>query len=273
MPDLSVSALQAQVQKLMLALRKYVPIDGNTTIIGRLFVSNDPRGDLEVATKHYVDVKNSSAGAGTTTVISESGIQLTDSLGNALSNVTALEFAGLILSGNSSAAVATATGSSSTSSYAPIYVEDETPVGSLNGSNTSFTIANTPNVGSFQLFLNGLRQRTSMFSQSGTLLTISTPPHALDDVSCFYTYGSTSSSPSSSPSSTQVYEETPSGTINGSNTSFTLLHIPISGTIELYLNGVLQRLGAGYDYQSTSASLTFTIAPISGDTILVNYKY
>lgn len=68
-----------------------------------------------------------------------------------------------------------------------------------------------------------------------------------------------------------VTEETPSGTINGSNTAFTLANTPTAGTVRVYLNGVRQKSGAGNDYTITTNTITFTTAPVSGDVIIVDY--
>ena len=68
-----------------------------------------------------------------------------------------------------------------------------------------------------------------------------------------------------------VTEETPSGSINGSNTTFTLANTPTSGTVRLYLNGVRQKSGAGNDYTITTNTITMTTAPISGDVLIADY--
>ena len=68
-----------------------------------------------------------------------------------------------------------------------------------------------------------------------------------------------------------VTEETPSGSINGSNTSFTIANTPTAGTVKLYLNGVRQKSGAGNDYTITTNTITMTTAPISGDVLIANY--
>lgn len=68
-----------------------------------------------------------------------------------------------------------------------------------------------------------------------------------------------------------VVEETPSGSINGSNTTFTIANTPTAGTVKLYLNGVRQKSGAGNDYTITTNTITFTTAPVSGDVILCDY--
>ena len=67
-----------------------------------------------------------------------------------------------------------------------------------------------------------------------------------------------------------VKRETPSGTVNGSNVTFTLLVTPVTGTEEVFLNGLLQE-GAGEDYTLTTNSIAFVTAPETGARIRVNY--
>ena len=68
-----------------------------------------------------------------------------------------------------------------------------------------------------------------------------------------------------------VTEETPSGSINGSNTAFTLANTPTSGTVKLYLNGVRLKSGSGNDYTISTNTITMTTAPINGDVLLADY--
>ena len=68
-----------------------------------------------------------------------------------------------------------------------------------------------------------------------------------------------------------VIEETPSGSINGSNTAFTLANTPTAGTVKLYLNGVRQKSGAGNDYTISTNTITMTTAPVSGDVLIADY--
>ena len=68
-----------------------------------------------------------------------------------------------------------------------------------------------------------------------------------------------------------VTEETPSGTINGVNVTFTLANTPTSGTLKLYLNGLRLKSGAGNDYTLSTNIISFTTAPISGDVIIADY--
>ncbi len=73
-------------------------------------------------------------------------------------------------------------------------------------------------------------------------------------------------------SSTFVVRETPTGTINGSNVTFTLANTPIAGSEEVYLNGLQQEPGAGNDYTISTNTITYLTAPVSGDKIRVSYR-
>lgn len=69
-----------------------------------------------------------------------------------------------------------------------------------------------------------------------------------------------------------IVRETPSGTVNGSNTVFTLANNPASNNQEMvFLNGLLQESGAGNDYTISVQTITFLTAPQTGDRIRVTY--
>lgn len=68
-----------------------------------------------------------------------------------------------------------------------------------------------------------------------------------------------------------VFSETPSGAINGSNTTYSLANTPQSGTVSLHLNGVRQNPGAGNDYTISGTTVTYVTAPNTGDVLLVDY--
>lgn len=72
---------------------------------------------------------------------------------------------------------------------------------------------------------------------------------------------------------TLAVRETPSGTVDGSNATFTLAHTPSSGTESVYLNGVLQEPGAGNDYTISGGTITMLTAPVSGSRLRVTYQY
>ena len=69
----------------------------------------------------------------------------------------------------------------------------------------------------------------------------------------------------------EVFSEVPAGTINGSNTLFTLAFTPTAGTLALYLNGL--RLKLTEDYTLATNTITFVVAPISGDRLLADYLH
>lgn len=69
-----------------------------------------------------------------------------------------------------------------------------------------------------------------------------------------------------------VYNETPSGTVNSSNTVFDTANNYIAGTIQVYRDGQLMK-GGGDDYTETdSNTITFTTAPTTGSVLLVHYQ-
>lgn len=69
-----------------------------------------------------------------------------------------------------------------------------------------------------------------------------------------------------------VDNEVPSGTINGTNTDFTLASTPVSGSVHVYLNGIRQTPGVGNDYTISGTTITFAAAPVSGDALLCDYR-
>ena len=63
------------------------------------------------------------------------------------------------------------------------FVDGETPSGLVNDSNTVFTLANTPVVGSVKVYLNGVRMKvTEDYTISGTTLTFTTAPQTDDNI-------------------------------------------------------------------------------------------
>jgi hypothetical protein len=70
---------------------------------------------------------------------------------------------------------------------------------------------------------------------------------------------------------TEVIGEVPTGDVDDSNTEFTLAHTPVTNSCRVYINGIRQKIETNYTI--TGAIITFTIAPFTGDVILVDYKY
>lgn len=67
-----------------------------------------------------------------------------------------------------------------------------------------------------------------------------------------------------------VVSETPSGTINGSNTAFTLANAN-AYSLELFLNGQLLEPGVGNDYTISGNAITTLFAPLAGDKLRAYY--
>ena len=70
-----------------------------------------------------------------------------------------------------------------------------------------------------------------------------------------------------------VVRESPTGTINGVNTSFVLAFTPLAGQEQVYVNGILQNSGAGNDYTISGGTITFLSGaiPQTGDIVRVSY--
>lgn len=74
-----------------------------------------------------------------------------------------------------------------------------------------------------------------------------------------------------------VYGETPSGTMNSSNVTFTAAHTPLVGTLTVIYNGLI--IAPTTDYTVSGAAVTllltghFSTAPSSTDYLLFNYQY
>jgi len=73
---------------------------------------------------------------------------------------------------------------------------------------------------------------------------------------------------------TFVVNETPSGTSNGSNNIFTLANTPVTGTLQLYKNGIRQREGATEDFTISGATITFNASnkPTPNSTLVADYR-
>lgn len=68
-----------------------------------------------------------------------------------------------------------------------------------------------------------------------------------------------------------IDDETPSGTIDGVNTVFTLSKDPAKGSLKVYRGGGRQRVTE--DYTLSGRTITFTIPPVTGEIILCDFRY
>lgn len=67
-----------------------------------------------------------------------------------------------------------------------------------------------------------------------------------------------------------VYGETPAGTIDGSNATFTTAFDFVPGKIAVYINGLLQKPVTHYNTSGTN-TIFFNDSPLTGDLIEVDY--
>jgi len=65
--------------------------------------------------------------------------------------------------------------------------------------------------------------------------------------------------------------ENKSSSCDGSTTGFTLSNTPVDNSVQVFLNGLLQEKGAGKDYTQSGTSITFSVAPETGDILLIHY--
>ena len=114
----------------------------------------------------------------------------------------------------------------------------------------------------------------SVEAGASTTRTIDADSITSSDHSKTFTFPSTSGAllaSGSLPVASQMQQEIPSGTVNGSNASFTLAFTPVTtASLQLYLDGVL--LLQTTDYTLSGATITFASAPATGQSIRAIYS-
>ena len=65
--------------------------------------------------------------------------------------------------------------------------------------------------------------------------------------------------------------ENESASCDGATTAFTLDNTPVDNSLQVFLNGLLQEKGGGKDYTHTGTTVTFIVAPLLGDILLIHY--
>ena len=133
----------------------------------------------------------------------------------------------------------------------------ETPSGTVNGINTSFTVLHTPQfiVQDGVTYFDG-----EGFTLSGLNITTDFPPVGF--IRSFYGTGSASST---------TVKETPSGLINSVNVTYTISTTPISASVQLFYNGQLQL--DTQDYTLSGTTITFVSPPETGSNLVIYYQY
>lgn len=68
-----------------------------------------------------------------------------------------------------------------------------------------------------------------------------------------------------------VRNEAVGGVVDGSNRTFTIVGSAVTGSVELYKNGVRQAPGTGNDYTVSGSTITMEVAPLTGAVLLADY--
>lgn len=153
-------------------------------------------------------------------------------------------------------------------------VRNEVVGGTINGTNTTFTIVGSAVTGSVELYKNGVRQNPGAgndYTVSGNIITMATAPLSGSVLLADY---ATSTSQFTAPTTVGIRtNEAVSGTVNGTNKVFTTIAPYIPGTLEIWVNGLKQIPVTHYvETTPTSGVFTFDDAPLTGDNIIVNYQ-
>ncbi len=197
------------------------------------------------------------------------------SLNNSIGSITAL-IAGLNASianmASSISNLSTQVNSLASGTTNAVFQDAETPGGAVNGSNTSFTLANTPGFpASLKIFKNGLLQASGIdYTLSGTNVTFTSnsTPKTGDILLAYYRL------PGTGPLATFIDDEIPAGTYDGNNLTFTLSETPNpAASVKLFKNGALLQQGA--DYTLSGSTITFvrqSVTPQPGDSLYAYYR-
>ena len=68
-----------------------------------------------------------------------------------------------------------------------------------------------------------------------------------------------------------VANEIPTGLINSLNVTYTIANTPVTGSVMVFLNGLLQAPGGGLDYTISGTTITFVKAPRTNSDLYVSY--
>lgn len=232
----------------------------------------------------YKDTKWWCTNTGTITVDTTSTTFVQDNSGTTYTNGTGLSLAGGTFSVNYGTTSTTAavgndariTGALQTSSLGTNVL---TALGVAVGSVGAFVTYNgalgTPSGGSLAN-CSGLSAATGL---TGTLATAAVPAFTGGDVT---SVGGSLSLTVNNTSGTGfvkygnfIWNETPTGLVNGSNVTYTLAHSPANSgvALSLELNGITLEPGSGNDYTISGTTVTMLFTPQTGDKLRAYYLY
>jgi hypothetical protein len=159
-----------------------------------------------------------------------------------------------------------------------LFTYNETPTGTINGVNDTFTLAGEARAGTTRVFLNGVFMALGedyTLSDGDTLTFIAGQiPQTGDRLRVHY---------EKIPVEQDILEvdtdalfawnETPAGDIDGVNDTFALAGDARPGTVRVFLNGVFMAVGEDYD-QPSAGAVRFLAGqlPQTGDRVRVHYE-
>jgi hypothetical protein len=65
--------------------------------------------------------------------------------------------------------------------------------------------------------------------------------------------------------------ENESGNCDGGTTDFTIDNAPVDNSLQVYLNGLLQEKGVDYTHNSGTTTVSFAVAPLLNDILIIHY--
>jgi hypothetical protein len=70
----------------------------------------------------------------------------------------------------------------------------------------------------------------------------------------------------------EIRNETPTGTIDGTNREFTLAQTPMTGTVQVFVSGLMMLPGTHFTVSGTTLTFTDPYQPITGEWVRVSYR-
>lgn len=154
-------------------------------------------------------------------------------------------------------------------------ITGEVPTGTINGVNNIFTTSANFATGSLHVYKNGVRMKGGGVDYSETAsneFTMVVAPAIGTTLIVDYFKVSTATS---GGSTSFIYNETPSGAVNGINLNFATAFPYLGGTLMVYRDGQLMVPGVGGDYieaDPVTGLFDFFIAPATGSVLRVAYQ-
>jgi RHS repeat-associated protein len=139
----------------------------------------------------------------------------------------------------------------------------QTPTPAVNGTTTSFALAETPISGTLTVYLNGVCLHPGIgndYTSSGSAITLAAPPASTDKLRVSYVQSALPSGVSS------VVTQAPTPAVDGTTTTFEFTGQQGAETVTL--NGVILQPYADYTVDGTT--LTMASPPAASDLLLVS---